>query len=146
MVRFGTVAVGLVLAAGSVFGTPSAWAFDARQVGQLRDTKACERCDLGEASLKNLDLKGANLARAKLVDADLKGADLSGADLAGADMRRADLEKATLVGANLARSNGAGVDMEKSDIGGRKSHLPGQNKSGALTLSHVPNAGSTTGK
>ena len=38
------------------------------------------------------------------------------------------------------------IDMDKSDIGGRKSHLPAQEKSGALTLSHVPNAGSTVGK
>ena len=38
------------------------------------------------------------------------------------------------------------VDMEQIDIGGRKSHLPGQEKSGSMTLSHVPNAGSTTGK
>ena len=33
------------------------------------------------------------------------------------------------------------VDMEQIDIGGRKSHLPSQSKSGDLTLSHVPNAG-----
>lgn len=38
------------------------------------------------------------------------------------------------------------VDMEQSDIGGRKSHLPPMEKSGALGLSHVPNAGSTVGK
>lgn len=38
------------------------------------------------------------------------------------------------------------VNMEQIDIGGRKSHLPGQEKSGSMTLSHVPNAGSTTGK
>lgn len=38
------------------------------------------------------------------------------------------------------------VDMEQLDIGGRKSHLPSQEKSGALGLSHVPNAGSTVGK
>ncbi len=38
------------------------------------------------------------------------------------------------------------VDMEQIDIGGRKSHLPSQEKSGALGLSHVPNAGSTVGK
>ena len=31
------------------------------------------------------------------------------------------------------------VDMDKSDIGGRKSHLPAQEKSGAMSLSHVPN-------
>jgi hypothetical protein len=38
------------------------------------------------------------------------------------------------------------VDMEQQDIGGRKSHLPAQMKSGSLTVSHVPNAGSTVGK
>ena len=31
------------------------------------------------------------------------------------------------------------VDMEQLDIGGRKSHLPSQEKSGVLTISHVPN-------
>jgi hypothetical protein len=37
------------------------------------------------------------------------------------------------------------VDMEQIDIGGRKSHLPAQQKSPALTISHVPNAGSAPG-
>ena len=37
------------------------------------------------------------------------------------------------------------VDMEQIDIGGRKSHLPAGNKSDKLTISHVPNAGSTVG-
>ena len=37
------------------------------------------------------------------------------------------------------------VDLDVNEIGGRKSHLPAQDKSGALTLSHVPNAGSTVG-
>lgn len=34
------------------------------------------------------------------------------------------------------------VDMEQQDIGGRKSHLPANAKSDAMTISHVPNAGS----
>jgi hypothetical protein len=34
------------------------------------------------------------------------------------------------------------VDMEQLDIGGRKSHLPGQDKSSDMSISHVPNAGS----
>ena len=38
------------------------------------------------------------------------------------------------------------VDMEEAQIGGRKSHLPSQMKSTAMSLSHVPNAGSTVGK
>jgi len=37
------------------------------------------------------------------------------------------------------------VNMEQIDIGGRKSHLPGQEKSGAMTISHVPNASTMTG-
>lgn len=35
------------------------------------------------------------------------------------------------------------VDMEQIDIGGRKSHLPNQMKAEKMSLSHVPNAGST---
>lgn len=37
------------------------------------------------------------------------------------------------------------VNMEQIDIGGRKSHLPAQEKSGALNLSHVPNVGTAIG-
>ena len=37
------------------------------------------------------------------------------------------------------------VDMESDDIQGRKSHLPAQQKSPDMTISHVPNAGSTPG-
>lgn len=33
------------------------------------------------------------------------------------------------------------VDMEQIDIGGRKSSLPAQSKSDAMTVQHVPNAG-----
>lgn len=38
------------------------------------------------------------------------------------------------------------VGMEQIDIGGRKSHLPGQQKSPSMNINHVPNAGSTVGK
>ena len=37
------------------------------------------------------------------------------------------------------------VSMESIDIGGRKSALPAQSKSGVMTISHVPNSGSTAG-
>jgi hypothetical protein len=36
------------------------------------------------------------------------------------------------------------VGMKQIDIGGRTSHLPAQNKSDALPINHVPNAGSGT--
>lgn len=37
------------------------------------------------------------------------------------------------------------IDMDKSDIGGRKSHLPSQDKCMELSLNHVPNAGTAIG-
>ena len=37
------------------------------------------------------------------------------------------------------------VGMEQDDIQGRKSHLPAQMKSGVLTISHVPNSGTSIG-
>ena len=37
------------------------------------------------------------------------------------------------------------VSMEEQEIGGRKSHLPAQEKSPAMSISHVPNASSTPG-
>lgn len=38
------------------------------------------------------------------------------------------------------------VNMNEIEIQGRLSHLPPSMKSGALNISHVPNAGSTVGK
>ena len=38
------------------------------------------------------------------------------------------------------------IDMDKADIGGRKSHLPSQMTSDRLPISHVPNAGTSVGK
>ena len=37
------------------------------------------------------------------------------------------------------------IDMTKSDIGGRKSHLPSAMKADKMALSHVPNASSMPG-
>ena len=37
------------------------------------------------------------------------------------------------------------VDMETLDIGGRKSHLPAQQRADKMTLSHVPNKSSSPG-
>jgi len=37
------------------------------------------------------------------------------------------------------------VGMEEIEIGGRKSNLPAQSKSGVLPINHVPNAGTTVG-
>lgn len=37
------------------------------------------------------------------------------------------------------------IDMTKSDIGGRKSHLPSQMKADKMALAHVPNASSVPG-
>jgi hypothetical protein len=37
------------------------------------------------------------------------------------------------------------VNMEQIDIGGRKSHLPAQEQSPSMSISHVPNAGTAIG-
>ena len=37
------------------------------------------------------------------------------------------------------------VDLDKADIGGRKSHMPSEQKSDVLSINHVPNAGSMPG-
>ena len=37
------------------------------------------------------------------------------------------------------------IDMDKIDIGGRKSHLPSKMMSEKMGISHVPNAGTMTG-
>lgn len=37
------------------------------------------------------------------------------------------------------------VSMEQIDIGGRKSHLPAQEMSPKMNISHVPNAGTAIG-
>ena len=37
------------------------------------------------------------------------------------------------------------VDLDELEIQGRKSHLPSQMKSDKLTISHVPNGGSSIG-
>lgn len=38
------------------------------------------------------------------------------------------------------------IDMDKMDIGGRKSHLPSQDRNSELSINHVPNAGTAVGK
>jgi hypothetical protein len=38
------------------------------------------------------------------------------------------------------------VDLDKSDIGGRKSALPAQERNSELSINHVPNAGTAVGK
>lgn len=37
------------------------------------------------------------------------------------------------------------VNMEEDEIQGRKSHLPAASKSPSMTISHVPNAGTSIG-
>lgn len=37
------------------------------------------------------------------------------------------------------------VSMEQQDIGGRKSNMPSGEKSGDMSIRHVPNAGTTIG-
>lgn len=52
-----------------------------------------------------------------------------------------DIFKSNVKGVPTSDSQIVRVDMEQIDIGGRKSSLPSQSKSDAMTVEHVPNAG-----
>ena len=74
-------------------------AFSQDDFDKLLATGACEKCDLGQAQLRDADLQEANLQGANLKGADLKLVDLREANLKGADLRGAQLERADLSGA-----------------------------------------------
>lgn len=95
-------------------------------VTTLKETGACEGCDLSGADLYGVDLAGANLAGANLSDVAISGADLSGANLiganldgislAGAKLEGADLSGATLVQAYMVDANLKNADLSQANL------------------------------
>ena len=100
-------------------------------IQKLKESNACQDCnltgaDLRGADLRRADLRGADLRRAdlreaylhgaNLREADLHGADLSKANLSGANLREADLSKANLTGANLTKANLIGASLTGADL------------------------------
>ena len=95
-------------------------------IQKLKESNACQDCNLTGADLRRADLRGADLRRAdlreaylrgaNLREADLHGADLSKANLSGANLREADLSKANLTGANLTKANLIGASLTGADL------------------------------
>ena len=85
------------LAVPIAIGSP-ANGFDKMDLQKLKLTKACERCNLSGANLREAELSGAILAYANLIDAELGGVNLSFAKLSHIDLRGADLWGANLMG------------------------------------------------
>ena len=95
-------------------------------IQKLKESNACQDCNLTGADLRRADLRGADLRRAdlreaylrgaNLREADLHGADLSKANLSGANLREADLSKANLTGANLTKANLTGANLTGADL------------------------------
>ena len=94
------------------------------ELRQILETNSCERCNLPEATLTNLDLKGINLKGANLSGADLSGSDLTGANLTdtylyGAKLVHTNLESAKLFGARIS-----GADLTDANLRDAEINLP----------------------
>ena len=84
-----------------LFLTPYLYGYKPEDLGKLRDSKTCSKCDLSGANFYEADLQEVNLNGAILHHANLRRSNLSGADLSGAMLFRADLFGANLTNANL---------------------------------------------
>ena len=92
-------------------------------IQKLKESNACQDCNLTGADLRRADLSKADLRRADLREAYLHGANLREADLHGADLREAelngaDLSKANLTGADLRRADLSKADLHGADLRG----------------------------
>jgi len=74
--------------------------------------------DLGQLSLRDLDLTGANLTDTDLREADLSGAHLAGAFLSHANFSRATLSHADLTGADLSHAFLENANLSRSCLDG----------------------------
>lgn len=113
--------LGLALVGVVVLATGALAAQDAhlKEQAQLKQTRACDGCDLTGVNFGRADLKGVSLSGAKLVGASFYKIDLSNANFGGADLSKANLTlcnltnvnfgSANLAGANLSGSTGAGL-------------------------------------
>ena len=87
-----------------LFLAASLYGYYPQDLGKLRDSKNCSKCDLSGANFYEADLQEVNLSGANLHHANLRKSNLSGADLSGAMLFRADLFGADLTNANLEGS------------------------------------------
>jgi len=91
----------ILLALPILFLTANLYGYKPKDLGKLRDSKNCSKCDLSGANFYEADLQEVNLNGAILHHANLRRSNLSGADLGGAMLFRADLFGANLTNTNL---------------------------------------------
>jgi uncharacterized protein YjbI with pentapeptide repeats len=84
-----------------LFLTPNLYGYKPEDLGKIRVSKNCSKCDLSGANFYEADLQEVNLNGAILHHANLRRSNLSGADLSGATLFRADLFGADLTNTNL---------------------------------------------
>jgi uncharacterized protein YjbI with pentapeptide repeats len=94
-----------------LYGTSLLFAFDDKQLRQLKKTSVCQKCDLSNAKLSGLDLTSANLP-----STNLSGADLSGSALNWADLSKANLSGTNLSGASLFDADLSGADVSNANL------------------------------
>ena len=103
--------------------------FDKMDLQKLKLTKACERCNLSGANLREAELSEAILAYANLIDAELGRANLSFASLRGSDLAFANMRQTNLGVANLRGANLYYADLRRANL--HKANLSGANLYGA---------------
>ena len=111
----------LLLAAGAL--SPAAWPAYADEAADFLAgrSRACVKCALVAAQLKQKDLSGddltgADLSRAVMHRAKLGGATLNGANLTDANLNKTDLKTASLVGAKAENAMFYGSDLSAADL------------------------------
>ena len=84
-----------------IFFNANLYGYKPEDLGKIRVSKNCSKCELSGANFYEADLQEVNLNGAILHHANLRRSNLSGADLSGAMLFRADLFGADLTNTNL---------------------------------------------
>ena len=92
------------------------FAFNQKDLGKLKSTNICKKCDLSRADLSGANLRHADLSEANLSEANLRGANLNRAELDRADLRHSNMRGTELNGANLRHTNLRGTDLSGASL------------------------------
>jgi hypothetical protein len=113
--QFSRLFAGLAVASLAVLGVQVVQAQDGhlREQMQLKQTRACENCDLSGVAFKD-ELKGVNLTGANLEGASFYRLDLTNANFGGANLTKANLSMTNLTNTNLGDANLAGANLAGS--------------------------------
>lgn len=101
-----------------------ALAWNEADLGRLRQTLACEACDLDGALLGGTDMTGAKLAGANLSHTFIRFQTLNGADFTGARFEDAFFLESTVVGATFTGAAMPLIGFENSTLRDSTSPAP----------------------